>query len=703
MVIVPSPADPFGLTARPVLANFNLPDQNVGLGTFNLVARFPGLAFSSALFMAGVPGENRIAVVRQSGQVMVFTNDPNVTTSTTVLDLSSRILFAGEQGLLGWAFDPNFTLNRYVYVHYSMASPRRSVIARFTWDAGLDQVVLASEKLILEVAQPFSNHNGGMLAFGPDDFLYIAFGDGGSGGDPQNNAQTPSNRLGSILRIDVHPADPNDPFDVPLDNPFLNDATVLPETFAYGLRNPFRFSFDRQTGDLWLGDVGQGTIEEIDIITAGGNYGWRVFEGTQSFDGSLNSLPNSAFTFPVFEYDHSLGVAVIGGYVYRGNALPSLQGQYLYADYGSGTIWALEWDGVNVLGNTVVANAASPTSFGEDNQGEVYVVSQNGGLFGLEVASGGSNLPDLLSETGVFTDLATLTVASGLIEYDINHPFWSDGAVKRRWIAMPQPAQIQFVATDAWTLPLGTLLVKHFEMEMTEGSPASRRRLETRLLINTQAGWQGFTYRWDVNETDATLLTTRETETLTVNLAGGGTRDQLYEYPSRTDCLQCHTQVAGFALGAKTRQLNRDFAYPNATDNQLRSWNNIDYFTNDIGDASQYAAFSALDDTVVTVAERARTYLDVNCAQCHQPLGPTPVEVDLRFDTAEINMNAVGVTPTAGDLGVPNAEVMAAGEKERSVLWLRLQALDSNRMPPLASHLVDAQAVDIVGQWIDGL
>jgi mono/diheme cytochrome c family protein len=177
----------------------------------------------------------------------------------------------------------------------------------------------------------------------------------------------------------------------------------------------------------------------------------------------------------------------------------------------------------------------------------------------------------------------------------------------------------------------------------------------------------------------------------------------LYEYPSRTDCLQCHTQVAGFALGVKTRQLNRDFAYPNANDNQLRSWNNIDYFTNDIVDAGQYAAFSALSDTAATVAERARTYLDVNCAQCHQPLGPTPVEVDLRFDTAEMNMNAVGVTPTAGDLGVPNAEVIAAGEKERSVLWLRLQALDSNRMPPLASHLVDAQAVDVVGQWIDGL
>ncbi|MCZ6853453.1 MAG: PQQ-dependent sugar dehydrogenase [Gammaproteobacteria bacterium] len=705
VVVTPPPTDPFGLTVRPTISSLNLPDQSVSLGTFDLVARFPNLAFSGALFMAGVPGENRIVVVRQSGQAQAFTNDASVTTTTTVLDLSGRISATGEEGLLGWAFDPNFVTNRYIYVHYSMLSPRRSIIARFAWNAGTDQVDVASEKIILEVAQPFSNHNGGMLAFGPDDFLYIAFGDGGSGGDPQNNAQTPSNPLGSLLRIDVHPADPNDPYDVPLDNPFLGDPNVLPETFAYGLRNPFRFSFDRQTGDLWLGDVGQSSLEEIDIVTAGGNYGWRVFEGTQDFDGSLNSLPNPAFTAPILEYGRSLGVAVIGGYVYRGNALPSLQGRYLYTDFGSGTVWALEWDGANVVSNDAIANAASPTSLGEDNQGEVYIVSQNGGIFGLDVAggSGGGNLPDLLSETGVFSDINPLTVSPGLIEYDINHPFWSDGAVKRRWIAIPEPSQIQFTNTTPWTFPVGTLLVKHFEMVLTEGDPGSARRLETRLLINTSNGWQGFTYRWNTGETDATLLTARETETLTINLAGGGTRDQLYEYPSRTDCLRCHTQAANFALGAKTRQLNRDFVYPNATDNQLRSWNNIGYFTTDIGDATQYDAFAALDDTSADVSQRARTYLDVNCAQCHRPGGPTPVEIDLRFDTADAGMNAIGVTPTAGDLGIVNGEIIAVGAKERSVLWQRLQLLDGNRMPPFGSNLVDAQAVDVVGQWIDSL
>ncbi len=565
-------------------------------------------------------------------------------------------------------------------------------------------VDLTSEKMILVVNQPFSNHNGGMLAFGPDDYLYVGMGDGGSGGDPNNNAQNPANPLGSMLRIDVHPANSNDPYDVPIDNPFIGEPNFMAETYAYGLRNPFRYSFDRQTGDLWLGDVGQGNWEEIDIVTAGGNYGWRVFEGTQAFDDSGSTPPNSTFIPPIFEYSHaSGGVAIIGGYVYRGNLLPGLQGRYLYADFGSGALWALRFDGANVLSNDQIAQANTPTSFGEDNQGELYVVSRGGTISWLEEATGGGNLPDLLSETGLFTDLGQLIPASGLIEYDLNHPFWSDGATKRRWVALPDASRIGFTDTDAWNFPEGAFVVEHFEMELTEGDTTSRRKLETRILVNTQTGWQGFTYRWDADETDAILLTGRETETITVNLADGGTRDQLYSYPSRTDCLRCHTQVAGFTLGLKTRQLNRDFDYLDITDNQLRSFNHINLFTTDIGDAADYEAFAALADSTIDLPTRARTYLDVNCAQCHQLGGPTPVDLDLRFDTVDGSLNAIGRLPAVGDLGIANAEIIAAGEKERSVLWQRIQALNTDRMPPLASHLVDSEGIDLVGQWIDGL
>jgi len=275
--------------------------------------------------------------------------------------------------------------------------------------------------------------------------------------------------------------------------------------------------------------------------------------------------------------------------------------------------------------------------------------------------------------------------------------------MKRRWVAIPDGSRVRFEATGAWGFPVGTVVVKHFELELTEGDPSSRRRLETRLLINTADGWQGFTYRWNAQGTDADLLTGRESEMIAVNLAAGGTREQLYEYPSRTDCQSCHTLAAGHTLGLQTRQLNGDFAYPRATDNQLRSWNHIGLFSTDTGPADQYSRFAPVSDAAASVTDRARAYLDTNCAFCHRPGGPTPVNLDLRFDTSNDNLNAIGVVPGAGDLGIADALIVAAGEKERSVLWERMRRLDAERMPPLASHLVDADGIDLVGQWIDTL
>mgnify|MGYP001824950405 FL=1 len=298
--------------------------------------------------------------------------------TVVMLDISNQVLFSGEQGLLGLAFHPDFTNNGFFYVHYSASNPRRSVLSRFTYNSQTGLASAGSEFILLEVSQPFTNHNGGALAFGPDDRLYVAFGDGGGSGDPDDNAQNRGNLYGTILRINV---DAGSPYDIPPDNPFFGEAGVREEIWAYGLRNPFRFSFDRLTGTLWAGDVGQNALEEIDIIQAGGNYGWRVLEGTQPFDSSQNTPPNATLIAPVFEYDHSLGSAVIGGYVYRGAASPILWGTYIYGDFGSGRIWSLEYNGVRVVSNREIANVVSLTSFGEDNSGELYAVSGNGDIF----------------------------------------------------------------------------------------------------------------------------------------------------------------------------------------------------------------------------------------------------------------------------------------------------------------------------------
>ena len=701
----PPDPPPFGLTSRQSLATLDLPFSTGGaLGTYQLSSAF-NVGFSNPVLLVGVPEEDRAVVIEQGGQMHAFNNDPATSSSRVVLNLAGRVVTDSEQGLLGLAFDPNFTQNRYIYVHYSVLGPRRSVIARFTWDQAQDEVDIDSEKILLELNQPGSNHNGGMLAFGPDGYLYIAFGDGGGGN--RHASQDRTNLYGSILRIDVHPQNPSDNYDIPADNPFVGEGGgVREEIWAYGFRNPYRFSFDRQTGDLWVGDVGESNFEEIDIVSSGQNHGWPVYEGEEEFDDSQNSLPRSSFTFPVYVYNHDVGAAIIGGFVYRGTRFSALQGRYIYTDFVSGTVWALNYDGSSVVSNDeLVPSSNFPRSLGEDNNGELYVLSSSGSALTLEetVPGGGEALPVQLSDTGIFTDMTNLTPASGLIEYDLNQPFWSDNAVKRRWMGIPDGQTITFDATGAWQFPVGTVLIKHFEMLLTEGDANSARRLETRLLIHTDSGWEGYTYRWNVDETDATLLSGRETETITVNLAGGGTRDQLYEYPSRANCSNCHTQVAGFALGLRTRQLNRDFDYTNATDNQLRSLNNIDLFSTDIGSDDDYAALPALDDTSVSVEQRARAYLAVNCAQCHQPGGPTPVNIDLRFDTAANNMNILSAAPQVGDLGLTNAAIVRPGNKEQSVLWERLRRTDTTRMPPIGSHLVDDEAVTVIGEWIDGL
>ncbi|MDZ7671103.1 MAG: PQQ-dependent sugar dehydrogenase [Gammaproteobacteria bacterium] len=700
------PQDPFGLASRESLATFNLPTADGTPTSYELVDRFPALGFSAAAYLTGIPGDDRLAVVEQAGRIRVFDNDPAVSSTRTILDVSGEVLFAGEQGLLGLAFDPDFVSNRYLYVHYSADGPRRSVIARFTWEAASDLVDPASRKILLELEQPFSNHNGGMLAFGPDDLLYIAFGDGGSGDDPGNRAQNTQNLFGTLLRVDVHPADPADDYAIPPDNPFVDDPEGLDEIWAYGLRNPFRFSFDRTSGDLWLGDVGQSGVEEINLMAAGGNYGWRVYEGDDEYITDGNDLPRSEFTFPVHTYEHGGGAAVIGGYVYRGTDVPSLRGRYLYADFVTGQVWALAYDGNAVTANEQIAVAASPTSFGEDNDGEVYLVTRNDGILTLaETTAGGGELPEHLSETGLFSDLGSLTPARGLIEYRINQPFWSDGATKRRWIGIPDDLQIDFSSTGAWGFPTGTVIVKHFELALTEGEPDSRRRLETRVLINTSTdGWRGFTYRWNDQESDADLLSGRTSELITVDTASGP-RQQRYDYPGPADCLRCHTEAAGFVLGVKTRQLNREalFADTNVTDNQLRALNHIELFDTDIGNAADYAAFPDLNDAGAALTVRARSYLDINCAQCHRPGGPPPTDLDLRFDTPADAMNAVGAAPQHGDLGATDAAIIAPGDRQRSVLWLRMQTLDQERMPPLSSHLADEAGLSVVGDWIDSL
>lgn len=345
---------------------------------------FPNLTFSNPVDLQH-PGDgtDRIFVVEQPGIIRVFENAASVTFAGTFLDIRARVDFNGEKGLLGLAFHPNYQSNGYFYVNYTASSPRRTIIARYRVSAAdPDQAVADSELVILTFNQPFDNHNGGQITFGDDGYLYIATGDGGSGGDPQGNGQSLQTLLGKILRIDVDTATGGRNYGIPSDNPFAgNTAGNREEIYAYGLRNPWRFSFDPVTGWLWTGDVGQGRREEIDIIEKGQNYGWNRMEGNLCYpSGNPCDLPG--LVKPILDYGRDLGASVTGGYVYRGTKVPELAGAYIYGDFVSGRIWTLRYDGTNPATNTQLFDTnLNIASFGLDKNNELYICAFDGRIY----------------------------------------------------------------------------------------------------------------------------------------------------------------------------------------------------------------------------------------------------------------------------------------------------------------------------------
>jgi glucose/arabinose dehydrogenase len=334
--------------------------------------------FTSPVHLAHAgDGSDRLYVVEQAGRIRVVergTLDPK-----PFLDIRKRVASGGEKGLLSVAFHPRYADNGYLYVDYTARDGGlHTIISRFTRGAD-GRADPASELVLLRIAQPYDNHNGGQLAFGPDGYLYIGMGDGGSANDPHGHGQNLASLLGALLRIDVDVARDKTPYGVPADNPFLDVPGARPEIWAYGLRNPWRFSFDTRTGTLFLADVGQDRIEEIDIVTAGANLGWDIMEGGWCNAKSAELCERDDLTAPIVTYGHDEGVAVTGGYVYRGNAVPGLCGAYLYADYGSGRVWGLRYrDGRVQAARRLLDTDFNVSSFGQGPDGEVYLLDLGG-------------------------------------------------------------------------------------------------------------------------------------------------------------------------------------------------------------------------------------------------------------------------------------------------------------------------------------
>ena len=720
----PAPA-PSGLDSRPSNTSCVAPARPQGGTGLQLARVFPNLSFSLPVGMYQAPNDStRWYVIEQkSGLVRGFPNSQSAQPGdvSTFLDLSTKIEVGAETGLLGLAFHPQWPSTPQVFVYYSLAGtdPVENRVSRFTSSNGGASLDLASEQVVLRLVknQVDHNHNGGNIAFGPDGYLYIGTGEGGSAGDPNDNAQNRNVLFGKMLRIDVSPATG---YAIPTGasgNPFAANAqctsatgstsgtgsAACPEIFAYGLRNPWRWSFDRVTGDLWVGDVGQDTREEIDVVRRGANLGWRIREGSVCYNPASNcgttGANGEALVDPLVEYGHDVGAAVTGGYVYRGAKIPALVGRYVFADYVSSRVFSFQPPNPLVAAtprvvlstsDTVLNSPQNVTSLAQGNDGELYVVGYGGQLYGLQAATAVvDTIPTLLSQTGCVATDATQP-ASGLVPYGINAPFWSDGADKQRWLAVPDGSAITPQTPGRWSPPNGTVLMKNFRL--------NNQLVETRLLMRHPDGvWAGYTYEWNAGQTDATRV------------VGGKIKavgSQTWIYPSESNCMECHTQVAGRVLGLETAQLNSDLSYPatGRTANQITTLNAIGLLSPTIdGTPATLPSYVDPHGTAGTLEQRARAFLHTNCSQCHQPNGPTPVTLDLRYTTTLAQTGTCNATPAAGDLGLANAKLIAPGAPDSSVLLSRVNRRDSFAMPPLSSNLVDTASVAVLRQWIQAL
>ncbi len=633
---------------------------------------------------------------------------------TVFLDLTAQVDTTGEGGLLSAAFHPDFVSNGFVYVSYTRtgagADPLTSVISRFvSEDSGLT-LDPTSELELLTVEQPFTNHNGGRIGFGEDGLLYISMGDGGDAGDPQDNAQDTTNLLGAMLRVDV---DGGAPYTIPADNPFPENPTCnlggvggapCPEIWAWGLRNPWQWQFDSATGRLWAGDVGQNAVEEIDVIVGGGNYGWRIREGSRCFEPAIGCT-DVELVRPVAEYAHDegLGSSITGGFVYRGSNIPTLVGRYVFADFVSGRVLALTLaDDGGYTVERLLDTTRLPVSFYADADGELYLTDIASGRF-LRVDPGAASepnaWPDALADTGCIDDTDFEALADAVIPYATLVDSFTEGTTHTKGFALPNNTFVDSgldpdTGNGDWTLPDSYVLLQTLELN---GVP-----VETRVLArHTDGRLRGYSYAWD----PVTRVPTRVRGGAVINLGEAeGLQGPLWYYPSENECLQCHLGPAGGSLGLESPQLNSLFTYGPRRANQLTTLDGIDLFTEPLpAAATDLPAYPRLDDTDETLTRRARAYLHVNCSSCHQPGGSAPGALDLRFEQTVDMIGACDVAPVRGELGVEDARVIAPGDTGRSLLHRRMAQRGPAQMPPAGTRIVDAEGVALVDAWISAM
>jgi uncharacterized repeat protein (TIGR03806 family) len=735
--------------------NGNLPSTTPGgVTSWDVVEAFPNLTFANPITMAPEPNSNRLHVGQRDGKVYFFNNDSTTSAKTTFLDISDRVAVVNDGGLISMAFHPRFGLDsNYVYFYYCARVPNASYpttsqgygypgnffniwgrLSRFAVDPVTHIADPNSELIMINKRLYNGSHRGGAITFDKDGFLFVALGDEFR----YETAQTIDTLLeGGVLRIDVDrdPTRSHAPirtlpignadeysgigYYIPNDNPWLDPTgNKFEEYYSIGHRQPHRMTYDSINDQLWIGEVGGNKREEINVVAKGGNFGHPFREGFLVNGKTPPDPILGTITDPVIDFPHSETAVIIGGYVYRGSDLPYFQGKYICGGYAQDKLWAIDYDPVAGATKELICNFYPERlcSFGIDHSGELYMIQQgaNAGIYKIAPLGAAPTAPALLSQVGAFKNLSTMEPQDGVLPYELIEPFWSDNAEKFRWMMIPNdgthdtPAeQITYSEEGDWDFPIGAVLIKHFEMVLDESNPSNRKKLETRFMVHGSDGkYYGLTYKWRADQSDADLLFGADTDTFTVATTIGGMREETWEFPARDACLSCHNQAAKSVLGPITRQLNNKIFYPSTgrTAHQLITLEHLGIFSPSI-DTSAAHLSSILTaknkyDTLASLDERARTYLDANCSSCHRAGTGNRAFFDSRM---QIPLEAQGYLygDVNDEIGIFGGKVIIPGDIDRSILFQRLNDVHSGiAMPPLAKNKIDSAGVDLIKEWI---
>ena len=693
---------------------------------FDAVRVHGGIRWDLPLAMVLVPGvEGEFYVIlEREGTIWSLNATTGERTLMIKLGIPDGLPYevVGDRSTLGARFHPDFPNTPAFYVRSAVetAVSGYNWLTRFTVDPS-DPLTLdhGKEELILEWEA--IGHRGGDLEFGPDGYLYISSGDGSTPADPNNVGQKTDNLLGSILRIDINGKDKDLNYRVPEDNPWVGVDGIRPEVWAYGLRNPWRMCFRPGTGEIWLGDNGDEHWEMVHRVKGGENFGWSTFEGSHPFRPS-NPLggPNKNLTLPVVEQSHQVLRSVIGGVWYQGSQFPELKGHYIYGCYLTQKLWAFSLKGEQVVGLRRIADLGGQlVAFCKDPDRELLILSHDKGIFRLQRSPVRSlkPIPDKLSATGLFESTTEHKVASGFLPYEVNLPVYWDGAKAERFMAIPEEeiiiqslpaglhendeAAIRSTAgLDRWRVPTQSVLMQTLSLD--------DRRVETQVSIKDGGEWRYLSYRWNEKQTDADLVS-EHGEEVELELSGG---KQNWRFPARSECLTCHTQRGMFVLGLTFAQLNRDNDYDNhggETMNQLDAMRDLYSYVNNrkIPEPETLPVMPQPSDESVSLEDRARAYLHVNCAHCHRETGlGGRASFELLNWLANERTGLINGRPLVGLPGIQanEARLVAPGDPDRSEIFRRMTSVTVGKMPLLGNHnTIDKSGVELIRRWIESI